>query len=412
MAWTVLHLGCGMQGKASLADILKNKNVGKVIVCDLSDETITLNKKYKDERITFTQMNVMDEAGILKLMHEADIVIEFMPGVFSLYIAKLAVKAGTNLVTSMYLFNPGEQDPKKREAQKKEIETLNREAKEKGITLIEEFGMDPGMDLVLGARALKDVDKVKVFYSYGAGFPEHSASHNPLRYKFTWSILGAMRSYLRPAVVLEDGMKKAIKAEEMFDPENMHTLKLGELESELECFANGNSIPYSEIFGISGTVCNMGRYICRWPGTGAFWRVMAKSGFLDSEKIEVDGVQIAPDAFCAALLGGQKQFHYEAGERDIALIRSDVRGYKKGKPVRVVYQIIDKRDPVTGFTAMQRTVGYTASIGAQMILDGRITKRGIVNPVEVPFESYMKELQKRGIAFTFYMEPWDENERP
>lgn len=412
MSYAVLQLGYGMQGKASLSDILKNKDVRKVTVCDVSDAVIGLDKKLNDARITSLQVDIKDEAKILELMREADVVIEFMPGAFSLYVAKLAVKAGANLVTSMYLFNPGEQDPKKREQQKAEIEQLNKEAAAKGLTLLEEFGMDPGMDLVLGAQALKEVDEVKVFHSYGAGFPELEASHNPLRYKFTWSILGVMRSYLRPAVVLEEGAKKMIKADAMFDPENTHHLQIEGFDSELECFANGDSIPYTEIFGISKTVSSMGRYICRWPGTGAFWRVMAKSGFLGTEEIEVAGCKVAPDVFCGALLGSQKQFYYEENERDVALIRSDVRGYRDGKPVRVVYQIIDKRDLKTGFTAMQRTVGYTASIGAQMILDGRISQKGIVNPVEVPFGAYIEELQKRGIVFTIHTEVWDGNEKP
>ncbi len=102
----------------------------------------------------------------------------------------------------------------------------------------------------------------------------------------------------------------------------------------------------------------MGRYICRWPGTGAFWRVMAKSGFLSNVPIMTKNGEIAPDSFCAALLGGQEQFRYSEDERDVALIRSDVRGYKGGEPVRIVLQIIDHRDLRSGLTAMQRTVGF------------------------------------------------------
>ena len=412
MSWTVLQLGYGMQGKASLVDILKNEGVGKVIVCDCSDDVLGLDKKFGDDRIVPIQADVGDEVRMLSLMHDADVVIEFVPGAFTLRVARLAAEAGTNLVTSMYLFNPGEQDPAERERQRREIHELGLEISRKGLTFVEEFGMDPGMDLVLGARALRDLDDVHVFHSYGAGFPELSASHNPLRYKFTWSILGVMRSYLRPAAVLKQGAKKMIAAEAMFDPENMHLLRLEEFDSELECFANGDCVPYAELFGISGTVRTMGRYICRWPDTGAFWRVMAKSGFLGTEELGVGNAKIVPCEFCASLLGNQEQFHYARDERDVALVRSDARGYKGGKPVPVVYQIVDKRDLRTGFTAMQRTVGFTASIGAQMILDGRIAKKGIVNPVEVPFDDYIGELRKRGIAFSSYTEAWNGDESP
>lgn len=119
MSWQVLQLGYGMQGKASLVDILKNKNVQRVTVCDQSDEILNLNKKLKDERICSVQIDIKDEVRILQLMRDADVIIEFMPGTYSFYIAKLAVEAGTSLVTSMYLFDPGEQDSLKLEQQKK-----------------------------------------------------------------------------------------------------------------------------------------------------------------------------------------------------------------------------------------------------------------------------------------------------
>jgi saccharopine dehydrogenase-like NADP-dependent oxidoreductase len=73
----------------------------------------------------------------------------------------------------------------------------------------------------------------------------------------------------------------------------------------------------------------------------------------------------------------------------------------------VIYQVIDRRDLRTGFTAMTRTVGYTTSIGAQMILRGDIQKRGVVTPVrDVPFEIFSDELRKRGIHVEQITGPW------
>lgn len=409
---TVLQLGYGMQGKASLIDILKNGSIEKVIVADTSDEVTNLPQKLNDPRIVPVKLDIRDENALLSLMKQADVVIELLPGEFTLYIARLAVKAGISLVTAMYLFNPGEQDTTKRDAQLKEIAMLHEEATSKGIVILEEFGMDPGIDLILGWKAIHELDEVKVFHSYGAGFPELSASHNPLHYKFTWSIVGVMRSYLRPARIIRDGKFVDIAADAMFDAENTHHLKLPEFDSELECFANGNSEFFAKAFGLEGSISSMGRYICRWPGTGAFWSVMAKCGFMSPAPVKVGDVAVLPEAFCAALLGSQKQFYYEHDERDVALIRSDVRGYKNGKPVRVVYQVIDYKDIESGFTSMQRTVGYPMSIGAQMILDGTIAPKGVVNPIEVPFEPFMEELAKRGITYTSLTEEWNGDKLP
>ena len=410
--FTVLQLGYGMQGKASLEDILENKSITKVMVADISDEIWALPEKLKDQRVEPVKLDMRDENSVLELMRKSDVIIELLPGEYALPAAKLAAEAGVSLVSAMYLFNPGEQDETKKELQREEISRLNETAKSKGITILEEFGMDPGIDLVLGAKAVEELDEVKVFHSYGAGFPELEASSNPIRYKFTWSVIGVMRSYLRPARVIKGGKIVDIPADCMFEEDNMHFLKLPEFDSKLECFANGDSVTFSEIFRLDKTISSMGRYICRWPGTGAFWSVMAKSGFLSSAPIMTPSGEIAPDSFCAALLGGQEQFRYSEDERDVALIRSDVRGYKNGEPLRVVLQIIDKRDLKSGLTAMQRTVGFPMSIGAQMILDGRISQRGIVNPVSVPFEPFIEELEKRGIVYSSITEKWNGDERP
>ena len=74
--------------------------------------------------------------------------------------------------------------------------------------------------------------------------------------------------------------------------------------------------------------------------------------------------------------------------------------------MRAMYQVIDYRDFKTGFTGMNQTVGYTASIGAKMIGAGKITKRGLLTPVtDEPYETFVRELDKRGIHVTLKIEP-------
>jgi saccharopine dehydrogenase-like NADP-dependent oxidoreductase len=85
----------------------------------------------------------------------------------------------------------------------------------------------------------------------------------------------------------------------------------------------------------------------------------------------------------------------------MVILRTDVIGKKENHTHRVVVQMIDRRDLQTGFTAMSRTVGYTASIGAQMIATGQITKRGVLTPVnDIPYVDLKRELAERGIHVT------------
>ena len=83
------------------------------------------------------------------------------------------------------------------------------------------------------------------------------------------------------------------------------------------------------------------------------------------------------------------------------MLRVDVRGLKNGERRQVVYELTDVRDLETGLMAMNRTVGYTASIGVQMVLRGDITKRGLLSPLtDVPFDRLLAELSGRGISIT------------
>ena len=81
---------------------------------------------------------------------------------------------------------------------------------------------------------------------------------------------------------------------------------------------------------------------------------------------------------------------------------------RDGRPARAVHQVIDRRDLATGLTAMSRTVGFTAGIGAQMIVDGRIAGRGVLSPVrDVPYEPLVGELRRRHIEVTEVIAPWE-----
>ena len=396
----VVILGYGMQGQAALYDLVSRSDVSEIIVADNKPDLEVMLEKYPPERVKPSKLDATDRDQLSGLMKGADVVLEFLPGKFAFSVGQLAAELGVNLVSSMYYVNPGEEDEVKVAEQRKAFEELDRIAREKGITILTEFGMDPGLDLVLGAKALSEFDEVSEFYSYGAGFPAPEVADNPLKYKFTWSIIGVMLSYLRPAKVISAGKTREVEARDMFSRENMHHLDIPGMGKRLECFPNGNTEHYAELFGLRKNIREMGRYICRWEGHGAFWEVMAKSGFLGHEPVKVGNSQVVPAEFCASLLASQDQFYYKKDEQDMALVRMDVKGKAEGKEKRVVYQMIDRRDLETGFTAMQRTVGFTASIGCQLILNGEFNEPGVVLPMQVPFGLMEREIGLRGMTVT------------
>ncbi len=393
----ILLLGWGMQGKAVLYDLVNNSNVSKIIVADINPDLASHLSIYSSDIVSTKRIDATNEADLRSLMSYADVVIEALPGPFALPVGRLAAQVGVNLVSSMYYLNPGEQDADRIKALEEEVHKIDREAKKKGIIILNEFGMDPGIDLVLGAKALSEMDEVEEFYSYGAGLPTLEAANNPLKYKFSWSIIGVMRSYFRPARIISKGEVVNIAAQEMFARKNMHILNVKDIGAPLECYPNGNSEVYAKLFNIKDTIKEMARYSCRWPGHCAFWEIMAKCGFLNDSPLKIGNTMVSPVEFTASLLGSQKQFHYSNEEQDIALIRIDVRGRSKGEKYHIIYQLIDRRDLATGFTAMQRTVGFTMSLGARLILEGRLNKPGLLSPLEVPFDLLAQGLEKHGM---------------
>jgi saccharopine dehydrogenase-like NADP-dependent oxidoreductase len=150
----------------------------------------------------------------------------------------------------------------------------------------------------------------------------------------------------------------------------------------------------------------MARYTLRWPGHCAFWKALVDLHLLDPEPVVVDGVAVDRLRYLARAL--EPHLRLGDGERDIAMVRIETVGRRDGRPARAVHQVIDRRDLATGLTAMSRTVGFTAGIGAQMIVDGRIAGRGVLSPVrDVPYEPLVGELRRRHIEVTEVIAPWE-----
>ena len=82
----------------------------------------------------------------------------------------------------------------------------------------------------------------------------------------------------------------------------------------------------------------------------------------------------------------------------MVIIRLKAWGLKDGRPLEIIRDLLDYRDLETGLFAMNRTVGFTASIGAQLILSGKINRAGVLNPArDVAPEDLLPELTARGM---------------
>jgi saccharopine dehydrogenase-like NADP-dependent oxidoreductase len=95
----------------------------------------------------------------------------------------------------------------------------------------------------------------------------------------------------------------------------------------------------------------------------------------------------------------EPQLQYGAAERDVAIARVEARGLHDGQPRQVVCEVVDRRDLDTGLFAMNRLVGFTASIAAQLVATGQVEPTGVLSPAtDLPAERFAAELEHRGIA--------------
>ncbi|HEX8726613.1 MAG TPA: saccharopine dehydrogenase C-terminal domain-containing protein [Gemmatimonadaceae bacterium] len=406
MTRRVLLLGHGAQGRAALHDLVSGAGDLHVTVADADPALDQQLSRYPASRVRAVHVDAADHAAVEALMRQVDVVVEALPGPFALPMGQLAVRAGVHLVSSMYYRDPQERDPARVEATDRVIAQLAAAADAKGLTLLTEFGLDPGLDLVMAVRALREFDDVHEFHAYGAGIPAPGARNNPLQYKFSWSPIGVMRSYNRPARIIHEGRVEEIAPESLFEPHRFHLLDVPAIGAPLECYPNGDAAHYAELFGLQGRVREMARYTGRLPGHCAFWNVMAKCGFLSNTPVSASGAQVAPLEFAAAVLAAQPQFRYADDEADMTFVRVDVRGIGGGARRRVVHDLIDSRDFATGFTSMQRTVGYTLALGARLILDGALARRGLLTPLDAPYDLVFPALERHGIRVTRQESAW------
>ena len=130
---------------------------------------------------------------------------------------------------------------------------------------------------------------------------------------------------------------------------------------------------------------------------------MVSLGLLEERPITINGSKVSPRTFLSKCLTPKLQF--DDNERDIALLRVQAWGLKNSKKMQITYDFFDYRDLETGLFAMNRTVGFTSSIAAQMILEGKIKQTGVLSPVRhVPPHEFIDEIKSRGMRIDYKIE--------
>ena len=376
--------GMGLQGRAALVDLTRSKGVEKILCADavLSDDLGKLEKFIDRDKVEMVKMDGSSKRDIVRVLKRgADVAIDLLPIQLMPLAFEAAIETRVPLVSTNYAHT---------------LRHMHEPALAAGIALMPECGLDPGIDLVICGQAALEFDEIHVINSYCGGFPEKKACTNPLSYKISWNWDMVLRSHKRPSVLIRDGRKVSLSAEDQHREDMITTIDFPGL-GEVEAIPNGDAAAYTDLLGLTKTVREAGRYTLRWPGWSSIIRPLKKLGFLSEDPIDVDGCSVSPYQFMVKHL--EPRLQYTDGEKDLVAMLNVFKGIKKGRKASWVNSLLLERDLETGLLAMNISVSGPASIVAQMLGRGEISKKGLLSPaVDVPYEPFMKELKRRRIV--------------
>ena len=373
----MLVLGAGLQGSACAFDLLRNPGVTRVTLADLHPDRLPpFLAAVKDPRLQPLVLDVSDGAAVRQALAGHDAAMSAIPYYFNAPLAAAAVEAGCHFAdlggNTEIVFE-----------QKK----LHDAAVARGVSVIPDCGLAPGMVNILAAEGIRRMDRAERVKIYVGGLPEHPEP--PLNYQIVYSLEGALDYYTTPSWILRGGKRVTVDALSELEPVEFPA-PVGTLEA-FHTAGGVSTLP----FAYEGKVDVMEYKTLRYPGHVAVMKPIRELGLLDLEPIQVKGQTVVPrDLFIAAVT---PKLHKPQG-RDLVALRVEVTGTRDGRPHTVRWQLVDRMDEATGISAMMRTTGYSLSITAQMQADGRVTRKGVLTPDEaVPYADYVAELARRGV---------------
>jgi lysine 6-dehydrogenase len=372
----MLVLGAGLQGSACAYDLLQNPDVAEVRLADLNVQQLpAFLAPYSGPRLLPTPLDVRDREAVLAVMRSSDAVMSAIPYYFNLDMAKCAIEAGVHFAdlggnTDLVI------------GQK----ALDADARARGITVVPDCGLAPGMVNIIAQHGIGQLDTVESVKIFVGGLPQRPEP--PLNYQVVYSLEGVLDYYTTKSWIIRDGRGQQIDA-----LSEVEHVDLGDGVGTLEAFHTAGGLS-TMAFRYDGKIPTMEYKTLRYPGHAALMAAIRELGLLDLEPVDVKGSNLVPrDVFIAT--AGPRLTH---DSPDLVALRVEVRGAASGTPRRLVWELVDRADEKRGISAMMRTTGYSLSITGQMQVRGEVRPPGVHTPDEcVPAQRYIDELAKRGV---------------
>ncbi|GEK30478.1 MAG: saccharopine dehydrogenase C-terminal domain-containing protein [Kurthia sp.] len=377
----VTILGAGLMGKEVARDMVSSPKVEKIYLADVDVEKVrSFVERLNTDKIELLTVDATIDEQLRDAMSKADVVVNALFYSFNLKVAQMAIEIGVHSV-DLGGHIGGITD---------EVLKLDAKAKEKGVTLIPDLGVAPGMTNILAGYGASKLDRVNSIKLYVGGIPVEKQP--PLNYNVVFSLDGVFDHYTNPSVIIRDGTFRELPSlteiENLYFPgfvglEAFHTS--GGLSTLPQSFPKVQSLEYKTI---------------RYAGHAEHFKLLVDLGLTKkgSDVTLKDGTTVE-------MREVMKQFLQEklnlGDKEDVVLLRVEVHGERNEERASYQYEMVTYRDKNSSETAMALATANTISVVAQLIGDGTITQKGVLPPeVAVPGEEYMSEMNNHGVTIT------------
>jgi lysine 6-dehydrogenase len=341
---TIAVLGAGMVGRAIALDLAKEYAITSF---DLSAVNLAALKNSTDTvQIVIADLSQFNEYK--NWLSPFDLVVTAVPGFMGYKTLEAVINAGKNVVDISFF--------------PEDVLHLDELAKQKGVTVITDCGVAPGMSNFIIGRYNEEM-KITSFECYVGGLPKERKP--PFQYKAPFSPVDVIQEYIRPARLVENGSivtKPALSQREL-----MRFDEVGELEAF-------NTDGLRSLIYTMDHIPDMKEKTLRYPGHIDLIIALQQAGFFDTTALRINNTDITPLEFTSKLL--VNEWKLGAEEEEFTVMKVIIKGEEK----IVEYNLLDRYNEATKTSSMARTTGYTCTAAVNLITKGLFTEKGVFPP--------------------------------
>ncbi|MBF25487.1 MAG: saccharopine dehydrogenase [Flavobacteriales bacterium] len=412
---TVLLLGVGRSTHTLIKYLInysQELNI-KIILADQSTNDF-INPYIQNKQCEFVKFDINNDSQRKKQIYNSDLVVSMLPPKFHYLVAKDCILYKKNLITASYV--------------SEEIQKLDTLAKEANILILNEIGLDPGIDHISAMDiidSLKDKGaKINSFKSFCGGLIAPKSDNNPWGYKFTWNPKNVVSAGQSGASYLEDGELIRLTYKELFsNTEEVIIPNYGEFES----YPNRDSMHYKNKYNLSDA-STIVRGTLRKAGFCAAWDVFVQLGMtiddsaaqiinkdiffnylkdLDNQDIydKMNYLELFNNnnnynsPFSHLLETLKKKWCLNSSDKDMIVMQHKFNYELNHKDYNLTLSMVVEGDDSIQ-TAMAKTVGLPVFFACKLILENKISLKGVRIPIyKEIYQPILKELDNEGIRF-------------